>query len=280
DELRERALPLAEILTEVHPSSALAYAVKGDLYQALGERIASKDAYLKALEYDQSNLSVWQNVLQMLMEGNKYDSVLLLSDDALEIFPNQGMMYYFNGAANLQKKNYDEAIYALEQGKRLSSSNLGLVSVFNSMLGDAYNGKGNYAKSDRAYEAALDYDPDNLLILNNYSYFLALRKEKLDKAEEMASRAVDGDPENITFLDTYAWVLFNREKYKEAARVIEKAIKLGNVSAIYYEHYGDILYKLGKVDEAVEQWKKARELNPNSPLIDKKIAEKTLYEQP
>jgi len=192
----------------------------------------------------------------------------------------QGMIYYFNGAANLQRQNYDEAIYALEQGKRLSSSNLGLVSVFNSMLGDAYNGKGNHARSDRAYEAALDFDPDNLAVLNNYSYYLALRKEKLDKAEEMSSRAVEGDPENVTFLDTYAWVLFNREKYKEAARVIRKAIDIGNVSAIHYEHYGDILYKLGEIDQAVEQWKKARELNPDSPLIDKKIAEKTLYEQP
>ena len=276
EELRDRALPLAEVLTEVHPNSALAYAVKGDLYQALGEREESRDAYLKSLEFDQSNLSVWQNVLQMLLESNKIDSVLLLSDEALEIFPNQGMIYYFNGTANLQKENYDEAIYALEQGKRLSSSNLGLVSVFNSMLGNAYNGAGNHEKSDRSYEAALDFDPDNLLVLNNYSYFLALRNEKLDKAEEMSERAVKGDPENVTFLDTYAWVLFTREKYKEAAKAIEKAIGLGNVSAIHYEHYGDILYKLGKVDEAVEQWKKAREMNPNSPLIDKKIAERTL----
>ncbi len=276
DELRDRALPLADILTEVHPSSALAFAVKGDLYQALGERVESRNAYLKSLEFDQSNLSVWQNVLQMLLESNKIDSVLLLSDEALEIFPNQGMIYYFNGTANLQKQNYDEAIYALEQGKRLSSSNLGLVSVFNSMLGDAYNGAGNYEKSDRSYEAALDFDPDNLLVLNNYSYFLALRNEKLDKAEEMSGRAVKGDPGNVTFLDTYAWVLFTREKYKEAAKVIEEAISLGNVSAIHYEHYGDILYKLGKVDEAVEQWKKAREMNPDAPLIDKKIAERTL----
>ncbi len=278
DELRDRALPLAEILTEVHPESAIAYAVKGDLYQALGDRPDSKNAYLKSLEYDQSNLSVWQNVLQMLIENNRMDSVLLLSEEALEVFPNQGMIYYFNGAANLQKQNYDEAVYSLEQGKRLSSSNLGLVSVFNSMLGDAYNGTGDFEKSDRAYDAALDFDPDNLAVLNNYSYFLALRKEKLDKAADMAKRAVDGDPSNVTFLDTYAWVLFTQEKYKDASKVIQKAIDLGNVSAIHYEHYGDILYKLGDVNAAVEQWKKARELNPKAPLIDKKIAEKTLYE--
>ena len=32
------------------------------------------------------------------------------------------------------------------------------------------------------------------------------------------------------------------------------------------------------IEKTVERIKKARELNPKSPLIDKKIAEKTLYE--
>lgn len=278
DEIQSRAIPLAEILTDVHPESARAYAVKGDLYQSVGEKGQAKQAYLASLANDDSNLAVWQNVLQMLLESNQMDSVVSLSEEALEIYPNQGMLYYFNGTGLLQKREYKEAIYALEQGKRLSSSNLGLVSVFNSMLGSAYNGTEDYGKSDRAFEAALDFDPENLGVLNNYAYYLAIRNENLDKAENMAERAVAGAPSNITFLDTYGWVLYKREKYGEAAKVMEKAIAIGNVSAIHYEHYGDILFKLGDVNGAVDQWKKAKELNPDAPLIDKKIAEKTLYE--
>ena len=108
---------------------------------------------------------------------------------------------------------------------------------------------------------------------------IALRQDHLEKAEQMAEKAVKNNPDNNTFLDTYAWVLFMREKYKEAKKVMEKAINSGNVSAIHYEHYGDILYKLGNVDLAVEQWQKAKGLNPNRELIDKKIADRKLYEQ-
>ena len=278
DEIKTRAIPLAEVLTEVHPESAQAYAVKGDLHFSIGEKREAKASYLSSLEYDDSNLAVWQNVLQMLLEENKMDSVVSLSEEALEVYPNQGMLYYFNGTGLLQQQSYKDAVYSLERGKRLSNSNLGLVSVFNSMLGSAYNGLGDYEKSDRAFEAALDYDPENLGVLNNYSYYLALRNESLDKAENMAARAVGGAPDNVTFLDTYGWVLYKQEKYKDAAEVMENAIRLGNVSAIHYAHYGDILFKLGDINGAVEQWKKAKELNPGAPLLDKKIAEKTLYE--
>jgi predicted negative regulator of RcsB-dependent stress response len=44
------------------------------------------------------------------------------------------------------------------------------------------------------------------------------------------------------------------------------------------EHYGDVLFKLGRVDEAVAQWQKASKMKDASENIQKKIADKTLYE--
>ncbi len=279
DELKGISLELSKKLIEAHPEEADTYAVYGDILYAIGDKNQAQKAYQKALTLDESNFALWQNTLQIFAELNKPDSVITISEQALEIFPNQGAIYYFNGSAHLQKRNYQEAVFALERGKKLSTANLGLVGAFNSMLGEAYNGTQQYEKSDRAFEAALAYDPDNYGILNNYSYYLALRKEHLEKAEQMAKKAVENNPNNNTFIDTYAWVLFMRSKYKEAKKVMEKAINSGKVSAIHFEHYGDILFKLGDVDMAVEQWQKAKGLNPKSELIDKKIADRKLYEQ-
>lgn len=279
EELKDVSIKLSEKLIRTHPDVADTYAVYGDILYALGRKSEAQQAYQQALAIDESNFALWQNTLQIFSELNKPDSVIAISEQALEIFPNQGAIYYFNGSANLQKRNYEEAVFALERGKRLSTANLGLVGAFNSMLGEAYNGTKQYDKSDKAFEAALEYDPNNYGLLNNYSYYLALRQDHLEKAEQMAEKAVKNNPDNNTFIDTYAWVLFMREKYKEAKKVMEKAINSGNVSAIHYEHYGDILYKLGNVDLAVEQWQKAKGLNPNRELIDKKIADRKLYEQ-
>jgi len=50
------------------------------------------------------------------------------------------------------------------------------------------------------------------------------------------------------------------------------------VSAEVMEHYGDILFKLGDPVQALEFWQKAKAKGPGSALLDKKIAEKRLYE--
>ena len=50
--------------------------------------------------------------------------------------------------------------------------------------------------------------------------------------------------------------LYTREKYKEAKKVIERAISTGNANATHFEHYGDILFKLGDVTAPFSNGKK------------------------
>ena len=224
------------------------------------------------------NFEVYQNLLYLEIKLEQWDQVIEHAEEALEIFPNQSMIHYFNGVAHLRKRHYEEAIASLEQARRLASSNAALASEINSQLGEAYNAIKNYISSDKAYEEALTFNPDNATVLNNYSYYLAIRKQNLEKAEKMSATLIKNHPENPTFLDTYAWVLFTREKYKEAKKVMERAITTGKATATHFEHYGDILYKLGDIDGAVRQWEKARGLNANSETLNKKIANRKIYE--
>jgi tetratricopeptide (TPR) repeat protein len=254
------------------------YIVGGDLYYAGGKNSEAQKQYLKAVELDDVNFEVWQNLLQLSIQMDQFEKVIEYSDKALELFPNQGILYYYNGYAHFRKKNNQEAVAALEQAKRLSGTNAALIAEINTLLGDVYNGLGDFEKSDKAYEDALAFNPQNPTILNNYSYYLALRKANLEKAERMSADLIKNSPDNPTFLDTYAWVLFTRGKYKEAKKIIEKVISTGQTHATYFEHYGDILYKLGDVDAAVIQWEKARGLNANSENLIKKIANRKIYE--
>lgn len=251
--------------------------VGGDLFLGLGQNEEAKDEYLAAIRKGSSSYDTWQNLLYLESQENEYDSIIAHSEKGLEMFPNQAMLYYFNGYAHSRKNNYKQAAYSLEQAKRLSASNEGLVSEINGLLGDTYNSMKEYKKSDEAYEAALAFDPNNYLLLNNYSYYLALRNEYLDKAEKMAALVVKNNPTNNSYLDTYAWVLFTKAKYKEARKVMEKIIQTQPTNSTFYEHYGDILFKLGNTDEAVKQWEKAKSLDATNELIDKKIANRRLY---
>lgn len=259
-----------------HPNESAVHIVGGDLYMTLEKGEEAKKQYLQAVRFGANSFEPWQNLLFLETQGNQFDSVIVHADEALESFPNQAMVYYFKGYAHLRKKDFRSAANSLEQARKLSQANPSLVMEMNSMLGDAYQSLKEYDKSAKAYDEVLAANPNNDIVLNNYSYYLSLRKVDLEKAEKMSSLLIKNHPDNATYLDTHAWVLYSREKYKEAKKVIEKAIQSGQATAIHFEHYGDILFKLGDIDEAVSQWKKAKSLGNSNELIDKKIANRKL----
>jgi tetratricopeptide (TPR) repeat protein len=233
--------------------------------------------FLTSLRLDNSVFETWHQLISLDYELNQTDSVIKHSEGALELFPNQGIFWFFNGYGFLMKKDYEKAVFALEESRKLSGENKQLLNDINMMLGDAYNGLGDYIKSDAAYETVLSNDPENANVLNNYSYFLSLRKEKLDKAKQMAGKLIEKNPDNPTYLDTYAWILYMMEDYQQARKYLEKAA-VNATNGTILEHYGDVLYKLGETEQALQQWMKAKKLGESSDLIDKKIAQKKLYE--
>jgi tetratricopeptide (TPR) repeat protein len=272
------AISLFEKLSSSYQDEPQLHVLGGDLYLTLGNQQKAKEYYTRAVTLGEVNIEVWQNLLYLHAQQEQFESIITLADQALEYFPNQGMLHYFRGYAKFRKRQYAEAVLSLEQSKILSETNIAFVHDLNAMLGDAYNYLKDYPKSDKAYDDALAYNPTNEGVLNNYSYYLSLRKADLEKAEKMAELLIKNNPDNATYLDTYAWVLYTREKYKEAKRIIERAIGTGKANATHIEHYGDILYKLGNVDDAVTQWQKARGLNANNETLNKKIANRKIYE--
>jgi Tfp pilus assembly protein PilF len=149
-----------------------------------------------------------------------------------------------------------------------------LRAQFLANMGDAYHSLKKHTESDSSYDKALRLDPENAYVLNNYSYYLSLRKTNLEKAKQMSAYANKLEPDNSSFLDTYAWILFELKDYKGAKEWQEKAMKSGGAqSGTILEHYGDILSQLGDKTQALDYWKKAKELGVDSSTIERKIAE-------
>ena len=99
------------------------------------------------------------------------------------------------------------------------------------------------------------------MVLNNYAYYLSLRKERLDEAKAMAQHAVELNPDNAIYIDTYAWVLYQKAEYAEAETQMSRAIQLlKQPDKTYYQHYADILEKVNKSGKAEEYRNKAKSL--------------------
>ncbi|MCF2507117.1 tetratricopeptide repeat protein [Dyadobacter sp. CY107] len=274
------AVALAKQLVETHPNEARTNVVYADLLMRQNKKAEARDLYAKAARIDGSVFQVWGAILELDGVLNQVDSMLVHSEKALEIFPNQGILWYSNGTAQLAKKNFKEALSSFEESLKLIGDKPEMIPVIHAQMGDAYNGLGDHEKSDAAYELSLKDNPNNDYVLNNYSYYLSLRGEKLDLALKMSAKLVQEHKDNPTYLDTHAWVLYVRKDYKKAKEFLERAmVDTSSVSGTIVEHYGDVLFKLGERDNAVAQWKKAKSMGETTELLDKKIATGALHEQ-
>lgn len=278
DTLQASMVKIAEKLLMAHPNEVESYVINGDIQLNLKRKDIALAYYKKALSVNRSNFKVWQNIVTLESEYLQYDSVIVHANEALEYFPNQSIFYYYLGMGNYINKNYEEAIQAYENGKKFSKKDPKLYSVFSGQLGDIYHHIEEFEKSYQSYDDALKANPTNDHVLNNYSYFLSVKNKNMEKALKMSTTLIKNYPDNATYLDTHGWVLYVIGDYKGAYEFLKKAV-LDSDNGTIIEHYGDVLYRLNRVNEAVQQWQKAKETKDElTEYIDKKIADRKLYE--
>ncbi|MEM7367205.1 MAG: tetratricopeptide repeat protein [Bacteroidota bacterium] len=264
-----RVQKLAAIFNRTHPGSAQAYALQGKLFLLDSKVDSARLYYRKSLDIESSNIPVWLDLIETSFGTRDFQQLYKDAEEALEFYPNQEQFLYFLGISGSQIGEYRSATNALEKIKRIGTAGEQLMAQACAELGQLYHYQKEYEKSDKNFDQALRYTPDDDILLNNYAYFLSERNSRLSEAQELIEKALDTQPEQPSYLDTYGWILFKQGKYNEAEKWIKKAVDL-NPDAEILEHYGDVLYKLGKKDDAKIQWERARVAGSELDL-DKKL---------
>lgn len=245
----------------------------------------------QVLEVEPGNETALRELLQYYAEQNDEKGVEDISRRGLNYHPEEIAYAYYLGMALAEQKKLTDAADVLQQGLRVRTEFVSerLVSNVFGVLGDIYYQQGKETEAFAAYDSALVYMEDNIMCLNNYAYYLSLKGEQLDRAEEMSYRTIRQEPENITYLDTYAWILFMRGDYAHARTYMDKVVDpkltdeellsnerlLGNL----IEHAGDVYAKCGEQETALRLWKLAKQKDDNTctPLLRKKIKRKKYF---
>ena len=260
--------------------------------QTTPEMAALYAAYLKLKEYPQDSIDV---VLERVLEiapdeagarlqliqsawGKRdFDRVIELSRPAQQYNPDELAFYYFMAMAYNQQDNIDDALVTIRRGVTVANvqTNKELVSDLYGLMGEMYHEKGMDKEAFAAYDSCLIWNSENIGCLNNYAYYLSLTGNGLQKAEQMSYKTVKAEPDNGTYLDTYAWILFMQGRYEEAKIYIEQALKnYKTPSADVIEHAGDIFWKCGDRNAAVEYWKQAVDAGGSDSVLKKKLKQK------
>lgn len=277
-ELTNQIIFIDQIIAQ-HPSEARSYIIKADLLVKNRNLINARDTYLIAIKNDNSTFETWMAIVEIDLKLGLIEDLIKHTEKALELFPNQGFLWYHNGFGHKLKKNYDEAVLAFEEARSLSGKNKDLINHINSNLGDLYQELKLYDKSEYTYEMVLKSNPNNEHVLNNYSLFLATRKKDLAKSSILIETLLANHPKNSDYLDTKAFILFQKEDFIEANSIINLALaNTTNPSSNILEHKGDIEFKLGQKENAIEYWKKAFVKNPTNKILERKTKEGLLLE--
>lgn len=272
---------LRELMLMHHPKDPTVLSTFGDEQLFAQNKAEALGYYQQALEGNRNLEPVLQNTVSLMFElGEDFAEIERYTVMAVEEFPEKAEFWFFDGTSKLAQKNYPEAAASLEKALELNNgANKQLTLLAKGQLGDTYHYLGRKEEAYQTYEEVLALNPDNDHILNNYAYFLSLDKRELEKAKSMSGKLVAKFPTNATYLDTHAWVLFQLEEYNEAEQHMKKALEhQAAPSGVMYEHYGDILFKLGNKKEALEYWKKAQGLEDVSDSLKKKIKDQQYYE--
>jgi tetratricopeptide (TPR) repeat protein len=278
----EGANSLFQMLLEQHPEDSRLKLAYGDFLASQNKNDEAKFQYQLVSEIDPNNPIAWQQLLMLYFRQNNYDEVINICKKCIHIFPDESLFKLYLGISYFQNAEYQEAINTYQSTvSTIPQENKPLISDFYGQIGDTYFRLNKTDSAFAYYEKALIYKDKNIVVLNNYAYYLSLLKKDLAKAERMSALCIRIEPENATYIDTYAWIFFVQGNYLLAKIYIEQALaKDPENHSELIDHYGDILYKSGEREKALEQWKKAKELGKESATLDRKIAEQQYVEAP
>lgn len=280
EEEKKKAYNLMNLLLDKYPKDMDIHSIYSDLLVKDKNYKEAKKELLLIIENKPDNYAVWEQLLYIDNQLADFESLYKNATKMIDYFPDRSIAYFFSGLSAYQINKYKDAAEYLESGIDFCIGDTLLKSQFYTLLGDTYHRLKKNKKSDEAYENVIRLSPNNYYVYNNYSYYLSVRKEKLNRAINLMEECIKANPKNSTYLDTFAWVLYQDKRYKEALKFIERAYNEGGKSsAVITEHYGDILYSNNLKDEALEKWKEALSKGKASPLLEKKVESKTLIEE-
>lgn len=273
---------LFKVLIEQHPNEPQIRMLFSDYLAAKDDMKGAAEQMDYAVNLDPTDAQAWNRLLVLNIISENYKAAIAAGDRAIELNPNDIELYGYIAPAYYNIKQYDKAIEVYKKAlAAVDSTDTEHRSMFLGGMGDAKFSMGDTIGAFALYDKAIEIDPNNVSILNNYAYFLTLCNRDLDKAERMSAKTVQAEPQNATFLDTYAWVFYKRKEYTMAQLYIEMAIKNERrPSSDIYDHYGDILLAVGNKQEALKQWKKALELDAGNKELLEKVEKLALELQP
>lgn len=119
---------------------------------------------------------------------------------------------------------------------------------------------------ERDLRKLIKLKPDNAHAYNALGYSLADRGERLDEAQQLIEKALELSPDDPFILDSKGWLLYRKGNAAGALDVLKKALAI-RPDAEIAAHVGEVLWVLGRHDEAEQAWDAAAKTSPDNEAL-------------
>jgi tetratricopeptide (TPR) repeat protein len=287
---RARAIQTLDAIVKEHPEKYQPYELLAQLHDDEARSLARENKsdaatveFRKAAEnYEQSLLinpnhpATCLRLAELWLAPMKQpERAVTLLQDARRRYPDAPEFAYYLGLALREAKKPKDAVVTFEEAlNEAQNSNSGMLKPrFFLDYGAAAEQAGLFDKAAELFRKAIAMDPSNAAEAYNYlGYMWADQNMHIDEAEDAVKRALQLDPGNGAYLDSIAWVEYRQGKYDQALENLQRAIQnLPREDPVVLEHLGDVQIKLNHVPQALEAWRKAKNLDPSNTEVAAKI---------
>ncbi len=242
---KERALDIYMQVLHDSPENPYVYQSLARYYKSENDEQSARQMLGKLIDISSSE-ELLEQYFDLLVKDSTVsdDEQVAFVQKAYLMEPNSAKWHYYWSLALVQQDSVATAIEVLREGIRLGEKDAVTRFSMHVLSGDLFMRQGQLDSCFAHYEKALILDPENVYVLNNYAYTLAVNGGDLKKAEKMSQKTIEKEPNNATYLDTYAWILHLQGQDSLAKfymkRAMEKAGEMSEDNELK-SHY-DILF--------------------------------------
>ena len=192
-----------------------------------------------------------KQISSILIQENKKEKSIKLLKKSYQELENKGIYEIFDYAEFLKnnEKFEDSIEYYTEVLKNIDSEHP-LYPEVTDGRGVSYERIGEWDKAEKDLLSSLEVSPDQAYVINYLAYSWIEQGVKIKKSLQMLEKANKLKSNDPYIIDSLGWALFKLNRFKEAKKYLQIAVRLMPADPIVNDHYGDVLWKIGSKIQA------------------------------
>src|ERR1041385_5576558 len=219
-------------------------------------------SFENALNVDATNFDALNGLIALYAKSQQLDKAHARVDQALSSYPNMASLHYLKAQVYGFQQNVASVEAELNKALELDPNYLAAYSALASLyinskqedraiaqyqkivslrpenptpytlIGILEDQRKNYDQAEQNYRKALEKDPNAVIAANNLAWLYAVTgRGNLDEALRLAQGVVQKNPNVAGFFDTLGWVLYKKNLHTAAVEQLRKAVELNEAEA-------------------------------------------------